>query len=145
MINFSVETKKFKHVIDFYNIKFKNKDFSKLETVQLYFGSYFYGICHFPSYFRKKFLIKCRLDRRTIYPEILCFYVRSKNSQSIKLKGKEVPSMNCNESMVYLIGHELFHFLRATKQIKGKNTESQANEFAFKCLSEFKRNQATSS
>jgi Zn-dependent peptidase ImmA (M78 family) len=54
--------------------------------------------------------------------------------------------MTCDnyfDDMIWVVGHELFHYLRDTRQIEGKNTEAQANEFGLKCLKEFQRNHST--
>ncbi len=48
------------------------------------------------------------------------------------------PARNSEELMVWICGHELFHFLRHTKQISGINRETRANRFAFEWLRAFK-------
>jgi len=137
MINFVGETKKFKKTIQFYNEKMKNKDFSLLKFAQLYFGPYLYGVCHFPYTKRSHYVIKCRAnEEKTNYPTIYTFNVRL--NKTYNLIQKDAIYQTAEEAIVWLLGHELFHYLRATQQIKGKNTEAQANEFGFKCLSEFK-------
>lgn len=45
---------------------------------------------------------------------------------------------NENEAVVWLLGHELFHFLRRTRQVPGRNLEWQADRFGDKCLNEFR-------
>jgi hypothetical protein len=42
------------------------------------------------------------------------------------------------EAAVWIGGHELFHFLRKTKQIPGRNIEWQADQFGLKMLNEFR-------
>lgn len=47
----------------------------------------------------------------------------------------------CNsedELMIWVFGHEIFHFLRKTKQVPGRNTQSQANKFGFELLRKYK-------
>ena len=39
--------------------------------------------------------------------------------------------------MVWICGHELYHFLRHTRQIDGINRETRANRFAFQWLRAF--------
>jgi hypothetical protein len=143
MLNFTGETTKFKNVILFFQNKLKSKDFSNLSHIKLYFGSSYDGACFYPLKTRKTYYIFCRLNKKTKYPEILTYFVRPK----LKVKGltytlikktDEEIVKNCQEEMVWLLGHELFHFLRDTKQIKGKNTQAQANEYGFECLREFK-------
>ena len=48
----------------------------------------------------------------------------------------ELASMN--EALVWLLGHEGFHFLRGTRQVPGRNTEIQADAFADACLARFR-------
>ncbi len=45
---------------------------------------------------------------------------------------------NYNEGLVFVFSHEISHFLRYTKQIPGRNVESQADEFADKMLEEYR-------
>jgi Zn-dependent peptidase ImmA (M78 family) len=40
--------------------------------------------------------------------------------------------------MVWIAGHELFHFLRHTRQVEGIQRETRANRWGFKWLREFK-------
>ncbi len=35
-----------------------------------------------------------------------------------------------DEGLVWIVAHEAFHFLRDTHQIKGRNTEIEADQFA---------------
>jgi hypothetical protein len=49
------------------------------------------------------------------------------------------PIANIEEDMTCLLGHELYHFLRHSRQIEGRNTQAQANVYGFVCLREFKR------
>lgn len=43
-----------------------------------------------------------------------------------------------NEGVVWIAAHELFHFLRRTRQVEGINTEIQADAFADARLAEFR-------
>lgn len=47
------------------------------------------------------------------------------------------PLEDASEAVVWICAHELFHFLRATRQIPGKNTEIEADAFADKTLQGF--------
>ena len=44
---------------------------------------------------------------------------------------------NAAEAVVWICAHELFHFLRATRQIPGRNTEIEADTFADRKLAAF--------
>jgi hypothetical protein len=43
------------------------------------------------------------------------------------------------EGIVFVGAHEVFHFLRHSRQIGGRNGENEADEFAFGQLTEFRR------
>ena len=43
------------------------------------------------------------------------------------------------EGIVFIGAHEVFHFLRHSRQISGRNGENEADEFALGQLSEFRR------
>lgn len=140
-MNFTGEVKKFKKVIEYFEEKLKYKDFSTLKEIKLNLGYSFYGICRYPYQYQNFYLIKCRLNKKQSYPDYSFFYIRKKDSCS--LIKKIITYNNCFEDMVWVIGHEIFHYLRDTRQIEGKNTETQANEFGIKCLKEFRRNHST--
>jgi len=140
-MNFTGEVKKFKKVIEFFEEKLKYKDFSILKEIQLNLGYNFYGACIYPYMNQNFYLIKCRLKEKQIYPSYSSFKIRKKNSCS--LFKTIITCDNCFDDMIWVVGHELFHYLRDTRQIEGKNTEAQANEFGLKCLKEFQRNHPT--
>lgn len=43
-----------------------------------------------------------------------------------------------SEAVVWIASHELFHYLRATRQIAGRNTETEADRFADEVLEEYR-------
>jgi hypothetical protein len=43
-----------------------------------------------------------------------------------------------SEGIVFIVGHEGFHFLRRSKQIPGRNIESEADAFALRQLAAFR-------
>jgi len=141
-MNFVGDTQRFKKTIKFFREKFNNKDFSKLKQIKIKLSKKFDGACYYPFNNRKKYHIVCEIDQFMELPEIMEFYVRPKIKNKKKIRTDKELTTNYEEIMVWLLGHELFHFFRDTKQIEGKNTQSQANEFGFKCLREFKRNQS---
>lgn len=49
---------------------------------------------------------------------------------------------NTQEAVVWIVAHELVHFLKATRQIKIKGGEIAADQFACQWLTEFKMSQA---
>ena len=40
--------------------------------------------------------------------------------------------------MVFLVAHEAFHYLRKTKQVKGRHGEIEADAFALKILEQYR-------
>lgn len=42
------------------------------------------------------------------------------------------------EIAVWIFGHEMYHFLRRTKQVPGQNTQNQADGFGLQVLREFR-------
>ena len=46
---------------------------------------------------------------------------------------------NKEEEVIWLFGHELFHFLRHTKQVEGRNTQNQADGFGIKLVKEWRK------
>jgi len=49
----------------------------------------------------------------------------------------EEPVRDRDELMVWIAGHEVYHFLRHTRQVDGIQRETRANRFAFAWLREF--------
>ena len=121
-----------------------------------------YGLCKFPGYNRcKDFRIDCYLPGPFPIERISLAkgYVYRKYGKWPKIdkkimsygtrliKGRkrywrryaEKTRFNdINESCVWLLGHELFHFLRATKQIPGKNYETFADRFGDELLNRYR-------
>lgn len=52
---------------------------------------------------------------------------------------KKVTCNDLEDVMSLVIGHELFHYLRRTKQVPGRNTQTQANAFGIRWLEEFQK------
>jgi len=47
---------------------------------------------------------------------------------------EEVTLKSLDELIIFIYGHELYHFLRKTKQIGGRNTQNQADGFGIKLV-----------
>jgi len=45
---------------------------------------------------------------------------------------------NLDEAIVWIFAHEAFHWLKKTRQIRGRNTEIEADAFADGCLAQFR-------
>jgi hypothetical protein len=49
-----------------------------------------------------------------------------------------VPISTEDEAVVYIVAHEMFHYLRRTKQIEGRNTEIEADGFSLELLERYR-------
>jgi hypothetical protein len=49
---------------------------------------------------------------------------------------------NLNEAIVWIVGHEAFHFLRRTRQVPGRNTEHEADAAGNAALAAFREEQS---
>jgi len=56
----------------------------------------------------------------------------------VRMYGKTVVQ-NLDEAIVWIVGHEAFHWLRRTRQIPGRNTEIEADQFADEQLQAFRQ------
>jgi len=129
---------KFQNLIKF--TESKNFNFSQLDYIYLSIGITEGGLCWYPHKERKLFHITCRISNQETYPKEHYWFIRPTffNGQlDHKNYDKEIVN-DIEENMSWLLGHELYHFLRKTKQISGYNTQSQGNEFGFKFIREFK-------
>lgn len=54
---------------------------------------------------------------------------------------RNVPIQDQDEAIVWIIGHEAFHFLRKTRQIRGRNVEWQADAFGCDLLERWRAGQ----
>lgn len=50
---------------------------------------------------------------------------------------RRIPLMDYSEALVYLVAHEVFHFLRRERQVAGRNNNIDADAFAIARLQEF--------
>ena len=138
-------------------------DTSKLEWISINPGSNglgLYGRCFYPSKGRKLYRISCQVPgpfphqihirKRPVYkredgtwPEIPEGCQRAGWYKNFKT-GKEwervigwTTVQDINEAVVWIVSHECFHFLRKTRQIPGRNTEIDADEYANLKLKEY--------
>jgi len=99
---------------------------------------------------KKLFDIICRIGKYTEYPYTERMYIGCKESNTFNENSviprkhqlewiwDEEEYKDINEMVIWIFGHEIFHYLRKTRQVEGQNTQSQANKFGFKLLREFK-------
>lgn len=84
------------------------------------------GYTEMPGQGDPTYKIKCRVYQ-TSYPTEVKLHV----NQSFKI-------YNSKEAYVFILAHEFYHFLRQTKQVKGKQNEEHADEFAKKTVKKFR-------
>jgi len=103
----------------------------------------FTGRCFYPSkkHKREKYFIRIGVPTKT-YPYDYETYVGVKFTERDGVKYSspimDAMTVHCIEdSLMLIFGHEIYHFLRRSRQVDGKNTQSQANKFGFKMLQEY--------
>lgn len=112
-----------------------------------------YGHCLYPTKARSTFRMSCHLPgpfpctivtrKPPLYPRsdgtfaraprgcrrsVLCYDPQS-GRQWYRLLGK-TRLHEINQAAVWIVSHEAFHFLRHTRQVKGRNNEIEADRFA---------------
>jgi hypothetical protein len=85
------------------------------------------------------FKIRVRVNERILYPfqEIMSVATKPINETMWEWINDKEELRNEEENMVFVLGHEMWHFLCKTKQEKG-NRQTKANAFGYKMLREFK-------
>jgi hypothetical protein len=64
--------------------------------------------------------------------------VIDQGSVTIGLARHRIELMSEDEVLVFLVAHEAFHYLRKTKQVKGRHGEIEADAFALKMLEQYR-------
>lgn len=119
------------------------------------------GVCEYPKKGRKLYKIKCRVPAR-LFPQYIrirkppiyrnadgswenppegCYvsgYKRLSNEKEWNQIASTLWVTDLNEAIVWICGHEAFHFLRRTQQVPQRNTEIQADQFAIDLLQQFR-------
>lgn len=67
-------------------------------------------------------------------------HVSKSGKNLIKIIG-HTEVVNRDETIVWIMGHECFHFLRRTKQVPGRNHEIDADAFADELLKKYRADQ----
>jgi hypothetical protein len=67
-------------------------------------------------------------------------YVATRNGESVQWRRlyRPLELRSEDEVLVFLVAHEAFHYLRKTKQVKGRHDEIEADAFALKMLEEYR-------
>lgn len=96
------------------------------------------GYCRY-----KDFFVTCRINKDLTYPYSFLDPVGTQTrimengGRAWTFVTQQVTFNDAEEAMVYLIGHEMWHFLCKTKQAKG-NRQTKANLNGIKWLDEFR-------
>ena len=103
----------------------------------------FTGRCFYPSkkHNREKYFIRIGVPTK-IYPYNYKTYVGVKFTERDGVTYSrpiedEMTVHSIEDSLMLIFGHEIYHFLRKSRQVGGKNTQSQANAYGFQMLQEY--------
>ena len=134
--------------VAFLRLKLAQFDNSNLEYFRLYdrtnhtLRTGAWGRCAYPS--RKKGLgyrIRCSVATRSTefpYPTKWAVGTRQLNAKYWEWVWREDQFHTLEEAFVWVAGHEAFHWLRHSRQIPGRNYETQANRSGFEWLDEWR-------
>lgn len=122
----------------FINRFLKNFDISELLYIRISRGDYktcygLYGYCRYPVIKKHrdfKSEEKYRISGMVPGP----FPCRITKKITKEPKPKQIRVNDIEEAFIFIVGHELFHFLRNSRQIGGVNYEWQADRFAVRLL-----------
>jgi hypothetical protein len=72
-------------------------------------------------------------------------YVATRNGESVQWRRlyRPLELMNEDEVLVFLVAHEAFHYLRKTRQVRGRRGEIEADAFALKILEQYRDGSST--
>ena len=67
-------------------------------------------------------------------------YVAARNGESVQWKRlyRPLELRREDEVLVFLVAHEAFHYLRKTRQVRGRHGEIEADAFALKILEQYR-------
>jgi predicted nucleic acid-binding Zn ribbon protein len=122
------------------------------------------GLCQYPSHTRSGlYRVNSRINTRLGWPAIVyqresplyrteagtwpdvpddCFtgqwYIDEKSGREWQRLKKRLWLQDKHEAIVYILAHEMFHLLRRTRQIPGKNAEIEADRYALQALEDYR-------
>jgi hypothetical protein len=124
----------------------------------------FRGVCKAPRN-GSGYRINCNVSKHAVYPiyqfmrlsplyrnhdgtwpevpeghEVGGHYVATRNGESVQWRRlyRPLELRSEDEVLVFLVAHEAFHYLRKTKQVKGRHGEIEADAFALKMLEQYR-------
>ncbi len=91
----------------------------------------------------RMFLIRVRVNSKNRYPVTHLYPVGTEavedDSSAYRYLMESVRMTSEREVTAFVVGHELYHFLRKTGQVGGQNRQTQANKFGIKFLRDFRQ------
>jgi hypothetical protein len=129
----------------------------------------FRGVCKSP-FKGRWYRINCNVSRHTPYPityfvrvsplyrnpdgtwpkvpvghEVGNSYVANRNDKSVQWRRlyRPLELRNEDEVLVFLVAHEVFHYLRKTRQVEGRHGEIEADAFALRILEQYREGSNT--
>ena len=134
--------------IEFLKRKLEAFDTTTLEYFRLYDRTGttathgIWGRCAFPNrIMRLGYRIRCSVSiTRREFPHPVKWAIGTKQLGQDRWEWlwREDQVRTKEEAFVWIAGHEAFHWLRHSRQISGKNFETQANRFGFAWLDEWR-------
>jgi hypothetical protein len=124
----------------------------------------FRGVCRSPSK-GGGYRLNCNVSKHTPYPvthfmrvsplycnpdgtwppvpegyEVGNRYVATRNGRSVQWRRlyRPLELNNEDEVLVFLVAHEVFHYLRRTRQVEGRHGEIEADAFALRILEQYR-------
>ena len=123
-------------------------DCSKLDWIKLYESrtrkDWWIGYCRFPNPAKgQQYQITAAFPARWTYPKKMRIPTGSKtHGGSWKYTYTVVEMQDRDEAMLAVFGHELFHYLKRTRQLStedfGRNGNPAANKFAIHLIEDFR-------
>lgn len=132
-------------------------DISRLDLFRLYLyrrntraGEPWVGTCYFPRRERPRsrrfihgYSIRVGVRRDHDWPHVTHEVTGSRSLGPAKHEWEylrtRVEIASVEEALVFVAGHEAFHFLRHSRQVPGRNTEPAANRYGLEWLHRFRR------
>ncbi len=121
-----------------------------------------YGRCWYPTRKQRTYRLSCQVpgpfpasiatrrpprylhDPRELAPdEFVAGAMRDgRTGRAWELVRARTVVQDTGEAVVWIVGHEAFHFLRKTRQVPGRNVEAEADAFADALLRRFREESA---
>jgi hypothetical protein len=149
-------------VVEFLQQKLEPFDTTKVWSIRLYSFKgvvHYNGRCCFPQPSNRKsrkcahYRLSAGVDLHLLWPHTASIATGTKDLEVKDPRSgfamqktwayvwTPVTFENATEALVFVLGHEVFHFLRHSRQIDGRQTEPQANKYGLQWLEEWRTNE----